>query len=450
MQKKLEWRQARLEKKFREGARRVAIEGGALGLGLKIGLGGEVRAPGAGREMDEQTVGEINKIVAEIIQKDREEKDGRKQREMKVPRSFDASRFGVKDSSAACALPIKKVFKKAVVETEEEESSEGGGEEGEEVKAVEEEVLERIEKQRGGGDRTRKRGRESDVRAENRLQERGEGTLVHIVQGDSVLRGAATASLGEEFWDEDGEWVMCGEDTCKRWHRVPAHVDVKKLPKMWYCHMNTWGGGGEEVCRGEEKEEVVSVGAAEALQISERGRKKRKIDVGVWVQCNGCDAWHMLPPEMSSEDLGENFYCAMNSWEWGIVGCGVKRAVVSPEKKKVRVKKEEEEGGGLWRSVTKSVVADSAARWPTLGQTYTVSRRLGKGQIALSSCCVEKVSRRQGTIVLGWVEGGGGVRVKVDEFWKMVVAPSAVCAEEGGRREEEGRGKRARKRKVFE
>ena len=33
-------------------------------------------------------------------------------------------------------------------------------------------------------------------------------------------------------------WVQC--EDCRKWRRVPWHVDAEKLPDVWYCRDNTW------------------------------------------------------------------------------------------------------------------------------------------------------------------------------------------------------------------
>lgn len=35
-------------------------------------------------------------------------------------------------------------------------------------------------------------------------------------------------------------WVQCERKSCKKWRKVPAHIDVERLPDKWYCEMNTW------------------------------------------------------------------------------------------------------------------------------------------------------------------------------------------------------------------
>ena len=40
--------------------------------------------------------------------------------------------------------------------------------------------------------------------------------------------------------DENDQWVQCEHRNCQKWRRVPAHIDIKTLPEIWYCEMNTW------------------------------------------------------------------------------------------------------------------------------------------------------------------------------------------------------------------
>jgi hypothetical protein len=35
-------------------------------------------------------------------------------------------------------------------------------------------------------------------------------------------------------------WVQCERKNCKKWRKLPAHVDVSTLPEKWYCEMNSW------------------------------------------------------------------------------------------------------------------------------------------------------------------------------------------------------------------
>ena len=36
------------------------------------------------------------------------------------------------------------------------------------------------------------------------------------------------------------QWVQCERKTCKKWRKVPGHVNMSSLPEMWYCEMNQW------------------------------------------------------------------------------------------------------------------------------------------------------------------------------------------------------------------
>jgi hypothetical protein len=36
------------------------------------------------------------------------------------------------------------------------------------------------------------------------------------------------------------QWVQCERRNCKKWRKVPGHIDMESLPEKWYCEMNTW------------------------------------------------------------------------------------------------------------------------------------------------------------------------------------------------------------------
>ena len=35
-------------------------------------------------------------------------------------------------------------------------------------------------------------------------------------------------------------WVQCERRNCKKWRKVPGHIDMETFPEKWYCEMNTW------------------------------------------------------------------------------------------------------------------------------------------------------------------------------------------------------------------
>jgi hypothetical protein len=36
------------------------------------------------------------------------------------------------------------------------------------------------------------------------------------------------------------QWVQCEKKGCKKWRKVPAHIDMSVFPEKWFCDMNTW------------------------------------------------------------------------------------------------------------------------------------------------------------------------------------------------------------------
>jgi len=36
------------------------------------------------------------------------------------------------------------------------------------------------------------------------------------------------------------QWVQCEQKSCKKWRKLPGHVDMSLLPEKWFCEMNEW------------------------------------------------------------------------------------------------------------------------------------------------------------------------------------------------------------------
>lgn len=36
------------------------------------------------------------------------------------------------------------------------------------------------------------------------------------------------------------QWVQCEKKNCKKWRKVPAHINMAKFPEKWFCEMNYW------------------------------------------------------------------------------------------------------------------------------------------------------------------------------------------------------------------
>lgn len=36
------------------------------------------------------------------------------------------------------------------------------------------------------------------------------------------------------------QWVQCERKNCKKWRKLPGHVELSTLPEKWYCEMNQW------------------------------------------------------------------------------------------------------------------------------------------------------------------------------------------------------------------
>lgn len=64
-----------------------------------------------------------------------------------------------------------------------------------------------------------------------------------------------------------------------------------------------------------------------------KGRKvsnKGKEDNQEWVQCEKCEKWRRLPPNISADDLPDVWYCTMNTWDPNTSTCGAAEDKADP------------------------------------------------------------------------------------------------------------------------
>lgn len=61
------------------------------------------------------------------------------------------------------------------------------------------------------------------------------------VSGD-VHKGksAPIGSDGDVTLKKVTQWVQCERRNCKKWRKLPGHVDSSQLPEKWFCEMNIW------------------------------------------------------------------------------------------------------------------------------------------------------------------------------------------------------------------
>lgn len=52
--------------------------------------------------------------------------------------------------------------------------------------------------------------------------------------------GALPSVNGAPVAVKKTSWVQCERKTCKKWRKVPAHIDPDTFPEKWYCEMTTW------------------------------------------------------------------------------------------------------------------------------------------------------------------------------------------------------------------
>jgi hypothetical protein len=417
-QKKLVWRQARLEKKFKEGAWRVMMNRGGKLDHLLTRTTENPDAPPVvgGGEMTTEAAAEINAVVAEIMRKEREEKESKKPRIMSVPENFDAE-VHVPAPAPAPVVSVVEQHKLTPLLASLLEDESGG-----EVK----------QKSAGAPKKGVIATEEANREEREELKSSDPGfTAVQVVCSGVLQKGVGLFEASDDFFDEDAEWVQCCDEDCLRWHKVGKSINTELLPNFWYCAMNTWGGV-EEVCRGETQNKTVQLGEDQVIELKQAqkqaeaaayeggGKKPKKkksgIDVGVWVQCSNkvCGRWHLLAPEMSAEDVGEIFYCEYNEWEWGVVPCrkapsnATARAVVSPSPKK-KQKKEKSE---------KEKPAD--LQCPEVGERFNLRWKIGRCQWTINECEVTRRNARNGFVVLAVEDVDEPVKLELTEFWAMV------------------------------
>ena len=76
-------------------------------------------------------------------------------------------------------------------------------------------------------------GRAAAQKANERIIAKQE---VVIGEGFSRKNKKKEASVKEA--NEDVNWVQC--DRCQKWRLLPPHINMKSLPDVWFCEMNTY------------------------------------------------------------------------------------------------------------------------------------------------------------------------------------------------------------------
>ena len=57
-----------------------------------------------------------------------------------------------------------------------------------------------------------------------------------------------------------------------------------------------------------------------AKKSKEVGASKHKQE---WVQCDMCEKWRRVSPQISAGDLPDVWYCSMNTWDKNLASCTV-------------------------------------------------------------------------------------------------------------------------------
>ena len=61
-----------------------------------------------------------------------------------------------------------------------------------------------------------------------------------------------------------------------------------------------------------------------------KGSNKGKEDNQEWVQCEKCEKWRRLPPNIAADDLPDVWYCTMNTWDPNTSTCGAAEDKADP------------------------------------------------------------------------------------------------------------------------
>lgn len=137
-------------------------------------------------------------------------------------------------------------------------------------------------------------------------------------------------------------WAQC--DTCAKWRRLKDVTDAKRLPKKWFCHMNS--DPNHNTCEAPEEEDDKDPDQrlrkhfgrwVRRLQQSEKAEarlptfqstrgKKRPLSEQEWIQCcaPNCGKWRALHRSMEARTILEKhpvWFCVMNTWDEAMASC---------------------------------------------------------------------------------------------------------------------------------
>ena len=125
------------------------------------------------------------------------------------------------------------------------------------------------------------------------------------------------------------QWVQC--DKCSKWRRVPFDVDVDQLPKVWYCHMNTWAVQYAKCGVVQEKttKKVSTETADDAIPRTKLNRRSESISAPVaepvsstgaaatpppapvtkWIQCDrkNCQKWRKVAAYVDMDTMPDTW-----------------------------------------------------------------------------------------------------------------------------------------------
>lgn len=163
-------------------------------------------------------------------------------------------------------------------------------------------------------------------------------------------RNQAKTSATVAAVSEADNWVQCNK--CKKWRKVPSHIDVDGLPEKWYCSLNYWATAFALCSVKEEDYESTTnatSGTAPGANVNTPHRNARRgsgvgsviqnvtsstnltaftsntleVKKTQWVQCErkSCKKWRKVPEHIDMDTFPEKWYCEMNSWNPQSASC---------------------------------------------------------------------------------------------------------------------------------
>eukprot|EP00898_Chlorokybus_atmophyticus_P006721 jgi/Chlat1/704/Chrsp104S01209 len=128
----------------------------------------------------------------------------------------------------------------------------------------------------------------------------------------------ATCETAEENYSSEDEkqWVQCDRRACRKWRRLPPGLRASQLPSLWFCEMNDWNPAYADCAQPQEAMSEDEEEDEATLSSDDEDQEK-------WVQCEKCNKWRQLPSHVHHKDLPGVWHCALNTWDETEASCNV-------------------------------------------------------------------------------------------------------------------------------